>query len=180
MVNRAVILARKQGAIPFRKMNTKFCSVCREGKPLVDFVNNGRHGKHHRCKPCEVQRTRERRAAGTMQIAVAGWQERNPEKVAAHRAYRSAVKSGKVSRRPCAVCGSCALPAAHHGDYTKPLNVTPFCLWHHHEHHRHERLYGPGQMVFREILDQANPPGSQPNARDTEGVTPERGPRNGY
>lgn len=47
-----------------------------------------------------------------------------------------AIKSGRLVRRPCEVCG--AEPTdAHHGDYAKPLEVAWLCRAHHRWLHIH-------------------------------------------
>lgn len=67
---------------------------------------------------------------------------------------QAAVKSGRLVKQPCEVCGE--LPAwtgepskpgayatvvAHHDDYSKPLDVRWLCRWHHAEHHRLQGAY---------------------------------------
>lgn len=52
----------------------------------------------------------------------------------AHNAVKSALKSGKLRRQPCAICGEKG--QAHHDDYTEPLAVTWFCKNHHTTWHR--------------------------------------------
>ena len=54
----------------------------------------------------------------------------------AREAARRAVRSGKLQRRPCQVCGD-ARSQAHHEDYSKPLDVLWLCSRHHIElHHK--------------------------------------------
>lgn len=60
---------------------------------------------------------------------------RHPQKAACTQAVRAAVKSGKLKRLPCSICGS-QRSQAHHDDYTKPLEVVWFCSKHHGERHR--------------------------------------------
>lgn len=53
-----------------------------------------------------------------------------PEQHRAHQALGYAIKTGKVVREPCEVCG--AEPAeGHHEDYSKPLEVRWLCPVHH-------------------------------------------------
>lgn len=55
--------------------------------------------------------------------------EKNPEKRRAHHMVSNAIRSGKLLKQPCKICGE---PAhAHHDDYTKPLEVTWLCPTHH-------------------------------------------------
>lgn len=61
--------------------------------------------------------------------------ERYPERVKAREQVYCAIKSGKLIKKPCVVCGdrdSCA----HHEDYAKPLCVVWLCRKHHRERHR--------------------------------------------
>ena len=76
--------------------------------------------------------------------------ERNARKAAHQRKYRNdpvlrlrhiarwlvnrAIKSGKLVKQPCEVCGSPEVHA-HHDDYSKPLDVRWLCQLHHTEHH---------------------------------------------
>jgi len=63
----------------------------------------------------------------------------------AQRAARSqvakAVREGRLQRRSCEVCGSMR-SAAHHPDYTKPLDVRWLCAKHHAEEHARIRKIG--------------------------------------
>lgn len=46
-----------------------------------------------------------------------------------------AVKSGKLKRKPCEVCGK-KRTEGHHDDYSKPLVVVWLCRKHHVERHK--------------------------------------------
>lgn len=48
----------------------------------------------------------------------------------------SAIRSGKLIKQPCEVCGTDVKIEAHHDDYMKPLDVRWLCRFHHQEHHR--------------------------------------------
>lgn len=63
---------------------------------------------------------------------------RYPLKRAAHTLLGNAIRSGKVKRGKCEVCGS-ERAQAHHDDYHKPLDVRWLCVKHHAEHHIQER-----------------------------------------
>lgn len=71
--------------------------------------------------------------------AKVAWLQRNKDRRAAHVLLGSAIKSGTVSKLPCAVCGSQKRVHGHHDDYTKPLDVRWLCPKHHAEHHRKMR-----------------------------------------
>ncbi len=65
------------------------------------------------------------------------YRKNNPEKTAAGRLLRYAVKAGKIIRKNCEKCGSIK-SQAHHDDYTKPLEVRWLCSIHHAEFHRNQ------------------------------------------
>ena len=58
-----------------------------------------------------------------------------PERSLAHSKVRHALRSGKLKRLPCEVCGD-EKSQAHHHDYSKPLDVQWLCDFHHREWHR--------------------------------------------
>ena len=66
------------------------------------------------------------------------WLLRNPDKRKAHYKVSNALRSGKIEKKPCAVCGAETVQA-HHPDYSKPLEVQWLCITHHHETHVKER-----------------------------------------
>ena len=63
------------------------------------------------------------------------WRENNPEKHEAHKRLNIAVRSGKITRKNCEVCGE-EKTHAHHNDYSKPLEVMWLCPKHHKEIHK--------------------------------------------
>lgn len=67
------------------------------------------------------------------------WKMKDPERYRAQNVVHRAVKSGKLIRGPCVVCG--ALNGdGHHEDYSKPLDVVWLCRACHNRHHRDERV----------------------------------------
>jgi len=65
----------------------------------------------------------------------AAWKAKNRPKYLAHKRVENAIKTGKLQRRPCEVCGA-ERAHAHHDDYSKPLDVNWLCAAHHRERHR--------------------------------------------
>jgi hypothetical protein len=66
--------------------------------------------------------------------AQANWYARNKLKKTTHGKVCRALKSGKLTRQPCQVCGEMRVQA-HHEDYSKPLDVMWLCTKHHAERH---------------------------------------------
>lgn len=62
------------------------------------------------------------------------WIKKNPEKRRAHVMVGNALRSGKLIRQTCEICGD-KKTHAHHEDYTKPLDVIWLCSKHHREVH---------------------------------------------
>lgn len=69
------------------------------------------------------------------------WKTNNLLKFRAQDKLRKAVKSGKVQKLPCEVCGS-ERSQGHHEDYTKPLDVVWYCHRHHIDRHKEMRALG--------------------------------------
>ena len=61
-----------------------------------------------------------------------------PEKRKAHVVTGNAIRDGRLTPKPCEVCGRKA--EAHHDDYSKPLAVRWLCRKHHVAHHVKARL----------------------------------------
>lgn len=62
-----------------------------------------------------------------------------PEKHRAHEIVANALRTGRLTRRPCEVCGE-ARAEGHHDDYSKPLDVRWLCRAHHMELHRKRKV----------------------------------------
>lgn len=65
----------------------------------------------------------------------------HPDRYAARTAVSNAVRSGKLVKQPCGMCGTASRVQAHHCDYSKPLDV----LWRCFKCHREEEH---GQTVI--------------------------------
>lgn len=64
-----------------------------------------------------------------------GFRPGDKTKERARRRVAQAIKSGRLVRLPCQICG--VTPAqAHHEDYALPLNVEWLCTRHHGERHQ--------------------------------------------
>lgn len=62
--------------------------------------------------------------------ADANYADKYPDRKAANRAVSSAIRSGRMKRMPCEVCGE-KKAEAHHDDYSKKLDVRWLCAKHH-------------------------------------------------
>lgn len=64
--------------------------------------------------------------------------DRHQDRRSAHVALGNAIRDGKVSPKPCVVCGA-AKADGHHFDYSRPLDVVWLCRPHHSAFHKIER-----------------------------------------
>jgi len=60
--------------------------------------------------------------------------KRNPKKRYATEQVAYAIRTGRLKKSPCEVCGE-KKAHAHHDDYNEPLNIRWLCNKHHIEHH---------------------------------------------
>lgn len=142
----------------------KACGTIKPLNEFPTYRAKGLHGHRHKCRDCwNAQWTpvvvkhhnryyhentngyRERQKSRTAQQHKEQpaqhrhrnreYAKRHPEKNAAKVAVMMAVRSGKLLRQPCEVCGA-KRSHAHHNDYSKPLEVIWLCPQHHGERHR--------------------------------------------
>jgi hypothetical protein len=64
------------------------------------------------------------------------WRRSHPERAAAHAAVSNAIRDGKLTPKPCELCGGKA--HANHHDYSKPLDVWWRCARCHSVLHKEE------------------------------------------
>ena len=57
---------------------------------------------------------------------------RHPQKIKARQIAETALRRGKITKKPCSVCGAIN-SQMHHKDYSKPLYVEFLCPEHHRE-----------------------------------------------
>ena len=135
-------------------MTTKRCFKCLGEKPLDDFYKHSAMGDGHlgKCKECtkadvkkhrqdnwEAVRAYDRLRASqphrvaTRQRVAAQYAEQYPHRKKANTAVGNALRSGKIKKQPCWVCGEKAV--AHHPDYDRPLDVVWLCQHHHKQTH---------------------------------------------
>ena len=71
---------------------------------------------------------------GYMAQKKAEWVKAHPERRRVQDRYKYALKTGKLVRWPCEVCGDVE-SEGHHPDYSRPLTVVWLCRKHHKEVH---------------------------------------------
>jgi len=129
----------------------KKCFKCNWIKPLSDFYKHPQmaDGRLNKCKDCNKKDVRLNRrnnidyyrsydrARGSRQDLndLKEYRRNNPLKYKAHSAVGYAIKSGKLVKMPCEVCGENKVHA-HHDDYAKPLDVRWLCPPHHFQWHK--------------------------------------------
>ncbi len=67
------------------------------------------------------------------------WQLAHPERRTAHQRVNTAIRSGRLQKQPCEVCGTTENIDGHHDRYDQPLVVRWLCRLHHAQHHAAER-----------------------------------------
>ena len=134
-------------------MENKTCKKCNKEKPISEFYMAGTT-RDTSCKICRKLAIRKYRDANIEKVRAydrkRGEEEhrkalcivntRNRRKdpdgyIASHNAVARALKSGKIERLPCCMCGTTEKIHAHHDDYLKPLEVMWLCVTHHKSRH---------------------------------------------
>lgn len=124
----------------------KECFKCGEVKGLSNFYKHKMMADGHvnKCKECNKVDVRENRKSkieyyreydrdrGNRQDKghCAEWRLKKPNAYKAHMMVDRAIKSGKLKRLPCEVCGE-EETHAYHDDYLYPLSVRFLCVSHH-------------------------------------------------
>ena len=134
----------------------KTCFKCSVTKPLTEFYRHARMGDGHlnKCKECTKADVYNHRHVTHRESVLAYDRERYqrperkeavakivktylvnfPDRRFAHTSVSNAVRSGKLERLPCFICGELKTEA-HHPDYSRPLDVVWLCTQHHKDTH---------------------------------------------
>lgn len=141
----------------------KICSKCKINKPFLEYGKDKRtlSGKKSACRECDrissnkyysvnkqkcIEKTNKwriknpdkyRKGAKRRDLIYKKAYRAKPEnqsKIKARRLLNNAIRSGKVKRLPCEVCGSLK-SEGHHVDYIKPFDIKFLCSKHHAEIH---------------------------------------------
>ena len=125
----------------------KTCFKCGKTKDIECFYSHPKTRDRHlnKCKECAKNDCRRKNFSAERKVRAnkynKDWKKRNPRKLVAESAAYTAIKSGKLVRKPCAVCGKQEVHA-HHENYEKPLDVVWYCVDHHAERHSEMRKLG--------------------------------------
>ena len=135
-------------------MATKKCGTCGVEKEINDYNFRSRVSTYKktfgeiwywkRCRDCcnrlsEVQRGKKKTYSDYKQTEYNKKSRlKDPLKNKARSLVSYAIRSGKILKKVCEVCGNTDVQA-HHDDYRKPLHVRWLCVTHHNEHHRNLR-----------------------------------------
>lgn len=118
----------------------KKCPRCGEVKPRAAFASRRNGQPQPYCRPCATAKVNEwLQRPGRREMLYAATnasKARYPEKEAARRLFREAVRVGRLAPGPCEVGTDCrGKIAGHHDDYGRPLDVRWLCRKHHEQLH---------------------------------------------
>ena len=143
-------------------IRSKKCFKCERELPITQFYKHPAMGDGHlgKCKECAKTDVTQNRNKNIDRIrAYDRDRARHPKRIKAAMAYQKirrkqdarldkchnavlrAIRSGKIERNPCVVCGS-TKSLAHHESYNKPLDVVFYCQPHHVARHKQMAILG--------------------------------------
>lgn len=127
----------------------KACIKCLEVQPLTDFYTHPRMADGHlnKCKSCAKADAAKRYADKRADVLsyereraqrperrqkrieyMRKHRRQHPDKARARSAVASAIRDGRMTRKPCSECGTSEGVQAHHHDYATPLDVVWVCF----------------------------------------------------
>lgn len=105
------------------------CKSCTKSDVSANYlVNKPRYRKYERRREQSLKRKFDKLAQQRKR------RRDHPEKARAYAMVHRAIKSGKLVRLPCRVCGN-RKSEGHHSDYSKPLEVDWLCFSCHRAEH---------------------------------------------
>jgi len=130
---------------------TYSCWMCKKRKERDRFYVNKKHygGVDSTCIKCRKEYDKNRSRAGYYKK----YSKENKQKIQAKWKAQYAIKTGKLKKQPCEVCGN-KKAEKHHEDYSKPLEVKWLCHKHHMEFHRNKAL--DGLMTYAQYIELCN------------------------
>jgi hypothetical protein len=133
-------------------METTLCYLCKKNEGKNIYANKEKGYKIcHVCSSKEYQKRK---------VYIRNWHIANRDRVRKYRIkynntkrknelnrFRDsvrgivgrAIKTNKIQKKPCLVCGN-SKSQAHHDDYNKPLEIKWFCPIHHREYEEKNHL----------------------------------------
>ena len=114
----------------------KICYSCQKEKPFDSFHKDSTKlsGYTGCCKVCKKEKDAQNYSYSEQEKNRKNeWRFKFPERKKAQGRVYTAIKSGRLVRLPCFVCGDNA--EAHHPDYSRPLDVVWLCSPHHKQAH---------------------------------------------
>jgi hypothetical protein len=116
--------------------NAKWCPSCENWLTLFDFNKsaNRSDGRHWCCKECHRAKSKTQAARNSQKNRDSKRYAKAPEKVKARTKARD--YWGSAKKYKCAIL-NCTETAdhLHHISYTSPLDVVPYCKYHHFVEH---------------------------------------------
>jgi|SRR3990167_253467 len=106
---------REASGKQYREAN-RYCEASRSSKRILDKNYQKKRRKNH---------------PGLKTEESALYRKKYPEKVKAQQLFNGAVRSGKIIRSACVICGGTQKVHGHHPDYSKPLKIIWVCPVHH-------------------------------------------------
>jgi len=142
----------------------KTCFKCNQFKPLSEYYKHPQMGDGtlNKCKECAKkdsddnfkrkmqdpdwqikERARQRaKEENRRQLGLVKKYNKSPvpkgQRKEKYGKYENAIRDGRLTRKPCEVCGKNETQG-HHEDYAKPLDVVWLCTRHHSDRHIHLR-----------------------------------------
>jgi len=134
----------------------KRCFKCQAIKPLSEFYKQSKmaDGHFNKCKECFKQDVRKYRLENIESVRQYDiergkrperikasieitriWRAADKRRQKAHNSVSYAIKTGRLVREPCCLCGN-EKTVAHHEDYDKPLEVIWLCQACHKQRHK--------------------------------------------
>ncbi len=111
-----------------------YCSKCKRKNISLIKYSKGTRGnvQYYHCRDCNNERIKAYQKTPAGKIAFNRLQEnmriKYPEKIKARQLVRNAIVSGGIVKpNGCEICENNHRLAAHHSDYSKPLQVTWLC-----------------------------------------------------
>lgn len=117
-----------------------YCRECSGRRNAEYRISNAEKLRAYRTTEAHREAERARRRDNPAYLAANREHQRrygkqHPQKRRAHFMVNEHVRSGRLKKQPCEVCGSTTGIHGHHDDYSKPLEVRWLCSRHHADAH---------------------------------------------